>query len=153
MLRDDKLYDNNRGPNEIDVACLKARDFDAPQPLRVAASQKPAVGTGGLTIGMESVINENHDFKMVSRLVQSEGFSTRIEQAIIQTKTLGLKDLAEMTGSTIWQVRQTLDKLGYTRKQGRGGSGWVKRDLSTIRVGDKEGGKDAFIDLDARAAA
>jgi len=137
LLRDNTLYSNGEGPNEIAVACLKPRDFDPPNPFRIAATTRPAGSRKGLVVGMESVIDQNHDFVIISRGAQAVELAQRIEQIIIETPTITLKGLVEMTGRTEWEVRKTIQRLGYQRGRGgkKGATQWMKTDLSTVQVG------------------
>jgi hypothetical protein len=138
LLRDHMLYNNGEGPNEIQVACLKPRDFEPPQPFRIASTKRPAVPPGpGMFVGMESIIDQNRDFKVVSRGAQAEDIESRIEQLITDVPSITIKGLAEKTGRSDWEVRKAIQKLGYERKPGgkKGGvAGWAKIDLKAIQV-------------------
>lgn len=144
LLRDNMLYNNGEGPNEIDVACLKPRDFDPPNPFRIAATTRP-VANRDLVVGMESVIDHNHDFALVSRGAQAQDVAQRIEQLVVETPTLTIKGLIEKTGRTEWEVRKALERLGYHRGKGgkKGATQWTKIDSSTVQVRSKMG-KDAI---------
>ena len=130
LLRDNLLYSNGAGPNEIEVACLKPRDFDPPQPFRIASTKRPPVShEPGMLIGMESLIDLNHDFEIVSRGAQAQDIESRIEQLITDLPSITIKGLAEKTGRSDWEVRKAILKLGYERKPGgkKGGvAGWIK---------------------------
>jgi hypothetical protein len=138
LLRDHLLYNNGAGPNEIEVACLKPRDFEPPLPFRIASTKRPAVSPEpGMLIGMESIIDQQHDFKMVNRGAQAKDMEGRIEQLITDLPSITIKGLAEKTGRSDWEVRKAIQKLGYERKPGGkigGVAGWAKIDLSEIRV-------------------
>jgi hypothetical protein len=138
LLRDHMLYNNGEGPNEIQVACLKPRDFEPPQPFRIASTKRPALPPGpGMLVGMESIIDVHHDFKMISRGAQAKDIESRIEQVITDVPSVTIKGLAERTGRSDWEVRKAIQKLGYERKPGgkKGGvAGWAKVDLKAIQV-------------------
>ena len=156
LLRDSMLYNNGEGPNEIDVACLKPRDFDPPNPFRIAATARP-VASRNLVVGMESIIDGDHDFKMVSRTMQAREIEQRIEQLVIETPTMTLKGLTEKTGRSEWEIRKALDRLGYHRGRGgkKGVTQWTKTDLTIQVTGDKdavEPGQEADISFDIPAA-
>jgi AAA domain/Bifunctional DNA primase/polymerase, N-terminal len=143
LLRDNMLYNNGEGPNEIDIACLKPRDFDPPNPFRIAATTRP-VTSRDLVVGMESVIDHNHDFAVVSRGAQAQDVAQRIEQLVIETPTMTIKGLIEKTGRTEWEVRKALERLGYHRGKGgkKGATQWTKVDSSTVQA-RSDMGKDA----------
>jgi AAA domain/Bifunctional DNA primase/polymerase, N-terminal len=143
LLRDNMLYNNGEGPNEIDVACLKPRDFDPPNPFRIAATTRP-IESRDLVVGMDSVIDHNHDFALVSRGAQAQEIGQRIEQLVIETPTLTIKGLIEKTGRTEWEVRKALERLGYHRRKGgkKGATQWTKIDSSLVQV-RSDMGKDA----------
>jgi hypothetical protein len=138
LLRDHMLYNNGEGPNEISVACLKPRDFEPPTPFRIASTKRPTAPPGpGMFIGMDSIIDQHHDFKMISRVAQVKDVESRIEQLITDVPSITIKGLAEKTGRSDWEVRKAIQKLGYERKPGgkKGGvAGWTKVDLNTIQV-------------------
>jgi AAA domain/Bifunctional DNA primase/polymerase, N-terminal len=151
LLRDSMLYNNGAGPNEIAVACLKPRDFEPPPPFRIAASRKQSGydapqddGTAGLIIGLESIIDNEHDFKIISRVAQASQVAERVEKLVLETPTVTLKELHEMTGISLWELRKTLGNLGYHRGRGgkKGATHWTKEpekvDTSTIRVESDE---------------
>jgi len=158
LLRDNMLYNNGEGPNEIQVACLKPRDFEPPQPFRIASTKRPAVPPGpGMLVGMESVIDQNHDFKVVSRVTQASNVAERIEKLVLETPEITLKGLKEKTGLSEWEIRTTLKNLGYERGRGgkKGSTHWTKEpekvDTSTIRVESDEP-SESDIALDQVAA-
>ena len=66
LQRDDKLYDGGLGPEEIDVRCVKPRDFNPPAPFRIAASRKSDNFVTSYKPGLASNIDEHGDFVMVS---------------------------------------------------------------------------------------
>lgn len=137
LLRDHMLYNNGEGPNEIQVACLKPRDFEPPQPFRIASTKRPVLPQPGMLVGMESIIDLHHDFKMISRGAQAKDIESRIEQLITDVPTITIKGLAEKTGRSDWEVRKAIQKLGYERKPGgkKGGvAGWAKVDQKAIQV-------------------
>jgi hypothetical protein len=138
LLRDNMLYSNGEGPNEIQVACLKPRDFEPPPPFRIASTKRPGLSPEpGMLIGMQSIIDQNHDFKMISRGAQAQDIESRIEQIIKDLPSITIKGLAEKTGRSDWEVRKAIQKLGYERKPGgkKGGvAGWAKITVSPIQI-------------------
>jgi len=68
IRRDRNLYQDGAGPNEIEVRCVKPRDFEPPAPFKIAASYRKDDGT------IESYINEEGDFHLVetAAVIESE---------------------------------------------------------------------------------
>jgi hypothetical protein len=158
LLRDNMLYNNGEGPNEIQVACLKPRDFEPPAPFRIASSRKLVNPGPGFTIGTtESIIDQQHDFQLVSRLTHANQVADRIEKLVLETPTITMKELNLASGVSVWEIRKTLERLGYHRGRGgkKGATHWTKEpekvDLSTIRV-DSDELPGADVDLEAEAA-
>jgi hypothetical protein len=126
LLRDSMLYNHGLGPNEIDVACLKPRDFEPPQPFRIAATQK----TDGL-IKLVSVIDQHQDFVVVSKSASDQGAADILERLIFDDPAISLKELSQATGKSTWDIRKTLKARDWTRRKGgAGGAGqWSRPNL------------------------
>jgi AAA domain-containing protein/bifunctional DNA primase/polymerase-like protein/primase-like protein len=118
MLRDDKLYASGSGPNEIDVACLKPRDFEPPKPFRIAASEKSEDVITGIPLAV-SVIDQTHDFRVVSDRAKTANVDDKIREMIANDPSVTRKVLMEETGVSDWEVRQALKRIGLTRGKGR----------------------------------
>ncbi len=58
VRRDEALYNNGRGPNQIEVTCVKPRDFEPPIPFRVMATYRDEDGQ------IQSLIDEHGDLGM-----------------------------------------------------------------------------------------
>ena len=148
LLRDNMLYNNGEGPNQIEVACLKPRDFEPPAPFRIASTKRRAVTPEpGMLVGMESIIDQNHDFQIISRVTQANDTDKRIEALVTETPEITLQGLKEKTGLSEWDVRKAIDRLKYHRGRGgkKGATHWTKEpekgDTSTIKVEADEPGK------------
>jgi hypothetical protein len=116
MLRDSKMYADGSGPNEIDVACLKPRDFEPPKPFRIAASEKLDDGMGvPLVI---SVIDQLHDFRVVSQHAKAANLDDRIKDMVSKDPNVSRRVLTDETGASDWEIRQALKRLGLTRGRG-----------------------------------
>jgi hypothetical protein len=148
LIRDDKLYANNAGPNEIDVRCFKPRDFDPPVPFRIAASRKAEKASLiGIAPGVLSNIDQYADFVVIGGTDHETSNAERLERLIQDDPALKLSELEDITGLSIWRIRQTLSKRGWVKDKGgsKGASHWH-------RTGDKTGDMTAnpgAIDLDA----
>jgi hypothetical protein len=68
--RDENLYSYGEGPEEVDVVCVKPRDFDPPLPFRLQLRRKAKHGEDGPTV---SVIDETGDLKYVGNTILKEG--------------------------------------------------------------------------------
>src|SRR6266404_2468423 len=157
LLRDQMLYRNGEGPNEIAVECLKPRYLEPPKPFRIAASRKLPAQSGVVVGSTESIIDREHDFKMVSRVAQANQVAERVEKLVLETPTITLKELHDMTGISLWELRKTLENLGYHRGRGgkKGATHWTKEpekaDTSKTRVKFNEPGEPEVV-LDQVAA-
>ena len=118
IRRDETLYDNANGPNEIDVVCVKPRDFDPPRPFRIAATIKK-------DNKIVSVIDRDGDFSFIEGLAIQEERDQRLVNFLLANNTVSRKDLAEEFHMTEWKVRQLAKKLGWTKSEGPRGL-WVR---------------------------
>lgn len=127
LLRDQMLYNNGKGPNEIEVSCVKPRDFEPPAPFRIAATRKPEARDGELVFGMPSVIDEYHDFTVIGQ-AQSERDTTEVLVRMVeQDPAMTLSELEKATGLSPWVIRQTLTRAGWIKPHGgKGGRNWSK---------------------------
>ena len=123
LLRDSMLYNNGLGPNEIDVACLKPRDFEPPQPFRIALTQKSEHGL----IKFVSVIDQYGDFLVVSKSAKDQASGDALERLVREDPAISLKELARATGQTTWQIRKTLQARNWVKARGgtKHGSQWI----------------------------
>jgi hypothetical protein len=129
LIRDSALYSNGAGPNEIDVACLKPRDFEPPMPFRIAASQK--VDSKSMTLGpapgIISLIDSRGDFLMVSKAAGEQTAGETLERLVKEDPVITLEELSKITGQSTWAIRQTLKKRNWVKSRGgtRGASRWT----------------------------
>jgi hypothetical protein len=91
IRRDELLYDNGAGPIEIEVVCVKPRDFDPPLPFRLIAKYKTEDGR------IVSTIDSTGDFTV--RDFQSEQIN--LESAFI-------KEVVSFPGSTLDRLADVL---------------------------------------------
>jgi hypothetical protein len=118
LRRDDILYDHGRGPNEVEVVCVKPRDFDPPQPFKIAATYKKDE-----SILPVSWIDETGDFHLVEIGESLKHEDTALTDLIKNYPTMSLDDVAEQTGLRKWKVQRKLQDLGWTKSRGPN-SGW-----------------------------
>jgi hypothetical protein len=139
LLRDDALYKHNSGPNEIDVACVKPRDFEPPEPFRIAASHRVnELGIIGTALGIVSYIDELGDFQMVSKAETERAIGDWLESVVTDDPAITLAELEKSTKLSSWVIRQTLKNRGWMKARGgaKGASQWRKSNPS-----NPEGGK------------
>jgi hypothetical protein len=138
LLRDSMLYDNGMGPNEVDIACLKPRDFQPPMPFRIAMSRKPG-NVHGIVVGMESIVDLYGDLQLVTRAATTAAYGDILVDIVSEEPTVTLKELHERTKLTQWTIRTTLKDLGWTKDKGgtKGGKVWAHhepaQDVSNLR--------------------
>lgn len=118
IRRDDLLYDDGRGPNEIEVVCVKPRDFVPPKPFKIAAT----VRENGQIL---SVIDRSGDFLMLEKPSITGDKERIIAEMIMEDPQVSMKTVAQQIRSTEWDARQVAKRLGW--KKGKGpGSRWVR---------------------------
>ena len=131
VQRDDALYKNGMGPNEMDVICAKARDVMPPLPFRVAASRKTGDDRIGIAKGIESIIDATGDIQLISESDTLATKAANLIQLVQDDPSMSLKELSDATATPTWVVRQTLKKHGWAKKKGKGGQ-WERKDETRI---------------------
>jgi len=146
LRRDDGLYDQGRGPNEINVLCVKPRDFTPPMPFRIAATRRTSPSAIGLTLGIESIIDRTGDFEVrAADTTQAQQTDTLVE-LIKRYPDISLDDLTKQTGIKKWRVQTMLKESGWHRPRGNskgGSSRWFH--VQPVRDG-REGGLEVSLD-------
>jgi hypothetical protein len=129
MLRDNNLYDRGNGPNEIDIACVKPRDFDPPLPFRIAASQRTNDKTIGQAPGIRSLIDLDGDFRIVQMADVQAKRGAELVRLITEDPAITLPELEKATGQSTWVIRKSLKGLGWAKQKGgsKGGHVWIKK--------------------------
>ncbi len=117
LQRDDKLYDEGRGPEEIDVRCVKPRDFNPPVPFRIAASRKSDNFITNYKSGLVSNIDEYGDFLVVSENVQMNALVSKLNELLTRDPKRTLKELLELTTAKQWKVREALKSSGWAKSK------------------------------------
>jgi hypothetical protein len=125
IRRDRMLYNDGAGPSEIEVRCLKPRDFEPPAPFRIAASYLSQDGS------VKSYIDEDGDFSVVEAAVIMAAQESAFIKAITEDPTISREDLAIDLGITERKIRTLAKRLGYERQQGRYGTWFSKTMKST----------------------
>lgn len=153
LLRDSMLYNNGMGPNEIDVACLKPRDFEPPHPFRIAATARPTNPSGNAVVGMESIIDLNHDFRIVSKSASEQATGDVLERLVKEDPAITLDELAKITGQSTWGIRKALKQRHWVKSRGgaKGASRWSVSPVNGFEGAGQpvKGGPDADISFDS----
>jgi hypothetical protein len=113
ILRDAKLYDNGAGASEIEVVCVKARDFDPPLPFRLAATYKKP----GATFPV-SYITETGNFAVVNAGDKLKRDAELVIQKITSEPMISFEKIIELTDLKESFIRQTLKAKGWHRAKG-----------------------------------
>jgi hypothetical protein len=126
LRRDDVKYDNNRGPNELDVVCVKPRDFEPPAPFRIAATymKKGAIFPS-------SYIDETGDFKQVDSFEALQSKDDSLIKLIQDYPSISLKEIEQELGVKAWWAREQLARLGWHKPRGNAKGGrWTHGSVS-----------------------
>ncbi len=108
LRRNDGLYDNGNGPLELEVTCLKPREFKPPLPFTIAASMKTKEG-------IVSCIDADGDFKILASSDVTADLRTRFVAAITEMPQASMEDVAEVIGASKVQVQRVANQLGYKK--------------------------------------
>lgn len=140
VVRDEKLYQDGTGPNEINLFGW-GRDFN-PYPMRLALTEKAPEGTPILAMwkpGLISCIDQTGDLKWVDRGaagaaagMAEKDSADRLELMVQDNPNITLAELAKQTGISVWAVNAALKAAGWSKPSGRAKKGnphrWVKAD-------------------------
>jgi hypothetical protein len=147
MLRDATLYDHGRGPNEIEVECVKPRDFEPPLPFRIAATRKTNRTTIGQAPGIESVIDIYGDFLTVLGVAVEANRNADLVRLVQGDPAITLKEIEQVTKLTPWVIRKALRDMGWMKQKG-GSHQWGKaEDEARTSVAAGSGGQVVRLDL------
>jgi hypothetical protein len=129
LLRDHLLYNNGAGPNEIEVTCVKPRDFNPPEPFRIAATRKPTQKDGMVLGSTVSLIDQYHDFIVVGGETSQQAAGEKLNRLVEADPAMTLLELEKATGMTSWNIRQALKRAGWEKPRGgvKGGGVWSKQ--------------------------
>jgi hypothetical protein len=130
VMQDERLFQQGKGPNEIDVVGW-GRDFN-PRPMRLALTKRAPKDLPATVItfapGISSCVDAG-DLEWVDRQrveTQRQDLAEIIEQLITEDPAINLPELAEQTKHSQWEIRKALKRLGYQRARGQGNSTWKK---------------------------
>jgi hypothetical protein len=125
IRRDRMLYADGAGAMELEVRCLKPRDFDPPAPFRVAASYQSESGP------IKSYIDESGDFQVVESATVKAAEERAFIKAISEDPAISRDDLASDLGTTPNKIRTLAKRLGYERSVGRHGT-WFSKTMKSV---------------------
>jgi AAA domain-containing protein len=129
MLRDLTIYDKGNGPNQVDIECVKPRDFDPPLPFRLAISRKTDKPGIGQAPGIESVIDADGDMAIVQNNEAQSDKNELLLKLIQEDPAISLKELSEASGLTTWIIRKALNSIGWMKQRGgaKGAHLWARK--------------------------
>jgi AAA domain len=119
LKRNETLYDDGNGPLQLQVICLKPRDFEPPAPFTIAATTK---SDDGQTI---SYIDTTGDFSLIDVTEIMSDLSARFVKAVTEDPTLSQGELAELLGIKRRKVQTVADRLHYKKRKGK----WAPRTI------------------------
>src|ERR1700723_525050 len=112
IRRDDALFANGEGPNEISVQCVKPRDFEPPEPFRCGLTYKANDGT------LHSYLDEIGDFLILNKIQVAGNLEERFVKAVKEFPQASLVDLVEILGEKRWRILNISKKLHWSKKRG-----------------------------------
>ena len=116
IRRDQVLYDDGNGPNEVDVKCVKPRDIkNPPKPFRLAATYLKEDGT------IVSYIDEGGDFHLVESAAVIAEIESKFIKVVTSDTAISRADLASDLGISEHALRKLAKKLGWSRPPSRNG--------------------------------
>lgn len=140
LLRDDSLYQNGQGPNEVDIVCVKPRDLDPPPlPFRFALSRRTPRVAGSTIIGLapdiESVIDATGDIQICQNTAKrekreiEEQKNRELVELVTTNPTITLDELEKEVEMPASSIRRTLIKLGWSKPRGgaKDSFSWTKK--------------------------
>jgi hypothetical protein len=129
IRRDNMLYNDGAGPMELEVRCLKPRDFDPPAPFRIAASYQSDDGS------IKSYIDEG-DFHLIETAAIKAAEERDFIKAITEDPSISRDDLAANLSTTVHKIRALANRLGYARGAGPHGT-WLSKTMKPIPIDSK----------------
>ncbi len=107
--RDENLFAQGEGPEEIEVVCVKPRDFEPPLPFRLALKRKARHGEPGPVV---SVIDETGDLNYIGSAVVKDNQAVMLATIFRDNPAISFNDLVD----TIKMKREAL--RGFCKRHG-----------------------------------
>jgi AAA domain len=117
LKRNETLYNDGSGPLQLQVICLKPREFDPPEPFTIAATTKDA---DGKTI---SFIDTTGDFSLLDVAELMDDLNGRFVSLVKEDSTLSHNEVAEVLGIKRRRVQTIATRTHYKKVKGR----WQER--------------------------
>lgn len=108
LKRKNALYDNGNGPLEIEVVCLKPRDFEPPMPFTIAATAK-------VEDTIISHIDTKGDFNLLDISDILADLNSRFVELVTKEPELSLAEVAEGLGIKKSQVQTIMNKVKFRK--------------------------------------
>jgi hypothetical protein len=119
IRRDEAIYNNGNGPNEIQIECVKPRDFEPPKPFKIAATYRKDGGE------LVSYIDTTGDLALLEPEAVQFGLDSRVINMIVADPGCSRPEIAETLGIQEWTVRKITQRLGWIKSR-RTGSKWER---------------------------
>jgi hypothetical protein len=91
--RDEKMFAQGEGPEEIEVVCVKPRDFEPPLPFRLALKRKAKNGEPGPIV---SVIDQMGDLAYIGNAAVKDDHSKMLAAIFHENPLISFNDLVIM---------------------------------------------------------
>jgi hypothetical protein len=91
--RDEKLFAQGEGPEEVEVVCVKPRDFEPPLPFRLALKRKAKNGEPGPIV---SVIDQTGDLVYIGNAAVKDDQSKMLASIFRENPLISFNDLVIM---------------------------------------------------------
>jgi hypothetical protein len=110
IRRDRILYADGAGPNEIEVKCVKPRDFVPPVPFKIASTYKRADGT------IVSYIDESGDFHLLELAAVQQEIDSKFCKLVIEDPSISRADLAAELVVNERDIRKLAKRMGWSKR-------------------------------------
>jgi len=128
IRRDEAIYNNGNGPNEIQIECVKPRDFEPPKPFKIAATYRKDDGQ------IVSWIDTMGDFLMLESEAVQRSMDSRFLKMVIADPNCSRQEVSESLGIKEWTIRKMSQRLGWTKER-TPGSRWERIKTATGKGG------------------
>jgi hypothetical protein len=110
--RDEGLFSQGEGPEEVEVMCVKPRDFEPPLPFRLQFKRRARHGeeTKGPTI---SVIDETHDLRYIGNIDVRDNQAAILGSIFKENPLISLRDLTSLLKMRAEQVKPFCRRHGW----------------------------------------
>jgi 5S rRNA maturation endonuclease (ribonuclease M5) len=122
LKRDEALYDNGAGPNQMRLECIKPKDFDPPLPMLVALTYQPEDAKPGER--PISFLDTRGDIALIDPQAHQTDLINRFTQLVTADPSITMADLLKPLGlKSNYKAAELAKHAGY-KKTKRGP--WVK---------------------------